>query len=112
MNAGLEFALLPPFVTVKLGYKYSKDVRDEEYVKAVETVVQDPKIRSLLDDETKTRKVVKQQLEAVAELAEAYKQEARTILEAAANFTNFLKENAILFGTDPLESYMKSLVEE
>ncbi|KAI4462508.1 50s ribosome-binding gtpase [Holotrichia oblita] len=112
MNAGLQFSFLPPFVTVKLGYKYSNDTKLEDYVTAVETLVEDPKIKSLLDDETKAREAVKQQLQAIAELAQAYKQEARTILSAAAIFTNFLKENAILFGTDPLELYLKSLLEE
>ncbi|GJQ65232.1 hypothetical protein Trydic_g7362 [Trypoxylus dichotomus] len=112
VNLGIRFSILPPFVTPKLGYKYTEDTKIENYISAVETFVEDQTVKSLLDNETNSREAVKNQIKAMATLAEEYKQEGRTILSAAATFTTFLKENAILFGSDPLELYLKTLIEE
>ncbi|KRT78555.1 50S ribosome-binding GTPase, partial [Oryctes borbonicus] len=112
VDLGVRFSLLPPFVTPRLGYKYTEDTKIEEHISAVETFVEDQKIKSLLDNETSSREAVKNQMEAIATLAEEYKHEGRTILSAATTFTTFLKENAVIFGSDPLEFYLKTLIEE
>lgn len=105
-------SFLPPFATVKLGYKYSKDEQSENYRVGVKTLVEDPHILASLEDETTAKEAAKKQLEAMRQLAEEYKEEARTILSAAAVFTKFLKENAIIFGSDPLEAYLKHILQE
>ncbi|KRT83218.1 50S ribosome-binding GTPase, partial [Oryctes borbonicus] len=90
-------------------YQYANmtETHTEETIEPYETKREDASVKHAMLTEAKKLDMVKQSMTELLEMQDEYKEESRSITEAAATFVVFLRKNAVTLNQDPFQNYIE-----